>query len=124
MLIGKLMRAKMVLMPYFKEKYSPKLSYKLMKLISQIETEEKFFNERVTEIIHTYADKDESGELIYLDGGIKIKEDMQNECNRVFEELNAVEVDAPSIRFSLEELSEIKLSVEDMVILEDFIIEE
>ena len=51
-------------------------------------------------------------------------ESAEDECNKAFAELDAVEVEAPSTLFTLDELSEIKLSVEDMVALSPFITEE
>lgn len=122
--VGKLIRAKGVLIPYFKAKLSPKLSYKLMKFINQIETEERFFNEKLKEIINLYGEKDDKGNLIPLDGGIKIKDDEREECNNALEELDSVEVEMPTVDFTLEELNEIKLSIEDMVALSDFIKDE
>ena len=124
MQIGKLIRAKNVLISFIKERMSPKLSYKLMKFISKIEMEEKFFGEKVRDIINTYGERDENNELVSIDNKIKIRESAEDDCNKAFAELDAVEVEAPNITFTLEELSEIKLSVEDMVILEDFIVEE
>lgn len=124
MQIGNLIRAKMVLVPFVKEKLSPKLSYKLMKFISKIETEERFFNEKVRDIINTYGERDENNELVSIDNRVKIMESAEADCNKAFSELDAVEVEVPSITFTLDELSEIKLSIEDMVALDAFIVEE
>ena len=124
MQIGNLIRVKMVLVPFVKEKLSPKLSYKLMKFISKIETEERFFNEKVRDIINTYGERDENNELVSIDNRVKIMESAEADCNKAFSELDAVEVEVPSITFTLDELSEIKLSIEDMVALDAFIVEE
>lgn len=121
MKIGKLIYIKGVFTPLCQEKLSPRLSYKLMKFISKIEIEEAFFNEKMKEIIDAYAEKGEDGNFIALDGGIKIKDECKIECNKALAELHAVEVEAPNITFTLDELSEVKLSVEDMMALDEFI---
>ena len=121
MKIGKLIYIKGIFTPLCKEKLSPKLSYKLMKFISKIETEETFFNKKMQEIIDTYGEKGKDGNFIALDNGIKIKDECKVECNKALMELHAVEVEAPNITFTLDELSEVKLSVEDMIVLDEFI---
>ena len=123
MQIGTLIKTKNVLVQFFTEKLTPKLSYKLMKFISKIETEEKFFNEKMREIIDKYGEKDEKGKLIPMDNGIKLKDGTAFECNKEIAELESIEVEAPNITFTLDELSEIKLSVQDMFLLSEFIIE-
>lgn len=121
MKIGKLVYTKSVLAPLCKEKLSPRLSYKLMKFISKIEEDEAFFNEKMREIVDMYGEKDAEGNLVSLDGGIKIKEECRSECNKAVAELHAIDVEVPNITFTLDELSEVKLSVEDMMALDEFI---
>lgn len=124
MKIRTLITAKKAIVSFMQEKMSPKLSYKLMKFLSEIETEENFFNEKVREIINVYGEKDDSGELIVIDNKIKIQECSEEDCNRAFFELESVEVESPSIRFTIDELSELRLSIEDMIALNAFIVEE
>ena len=121
MKIGKLVNAKGVLAPLCKEKLSPKLSYKLMKLINKIEEEATFFNTKMQEILDEYCEKDDNGEFVYLDGGIKIKEEHKAKCTQALTELHSIEVETPNIKFTIDELSEVKLSVEDMMALDEFI---
>ena len=124
MQIGTLIKTKNVLAPFFAEKLTPRFSYKLMKFISKIETEERFFNERMRDIINKYGERDENGNLIPLDNGIKIKDGTVLECNQEISELESVEVEAPDMKFTLDELAEIKLSVQDMFLLSEFIQED
>lgn len=124
MTIIKLVKTKEVLVPFLQQKLSPKLSYKIMKFVSKIETEETFYNVRLKDIIDKYGAKDANGKLITTDTGIQIEESQQEECKNALAELDAVEVEAPDIKFSLDELGEIKLSAIDMYMLSDFITED
>lgn len=124
MQIGKLIQVKRVLTPFFHEKLSAKLSYKLMKFVSKLETEENFYNGKMREIIDTYCEKDENGNFIPLDNGFKVKDGCILDCNKAISELDVLDVEAPEITFSVDELSEMKLSVSDMMALSHFITEE
>lgn len=124
MQIGALIKAKGVLAPLFQEKLSPRLSYKLMKFISKIETEERFYNETMKEIINTYCEKDEEGNFIPADNGIKIKNGYSEECNKMITELDSLEIEPPNITFTIDELEEVKFSIQDMLVLSPFITEE
>lgn len=123
MTIKRLIEAKRVIMPLIQEKLSPKLSYKLMKFVSKIDIEEDFYNKKVNELVDKYGVRDEENKLIHTDTGVKIQEDKVSICNLELQEIENVEVDAPDITFTLDELSEIKLSVRDMFFLQDFIVE-
>lgn len=124
MQIIKLIQAKNVLAPVFQEKLSPKLSYKLMKFLNKINVEERFYGEKMREIIAQYCEKDNDGKYIQTDVGLQIKNGCIDECNQAISELDLTEVDVPDIAFTIDELSEIKLSVNDMMALSPFITEE
>jgi hypothetical protein len=103
-------------------KISSKLAYKIMKLCKSIAVEEEFYNNKRNDIINEYATKDENGQVIVSkDGMITIEPDKIDEANAAVAELNNIEVDMPNVRFRLEELEELKLSVADMFVLDAFI---
>lgn len=103
-------------------KISSKLAYKIMKLCKGIAVEEEFYNNKRAEIINEYATKDENGQVVVSkDGMITIEPDKIDEANAAVAELNNIEVDMPNVRFRLEELEELKLSVADMFVLDAFI---
>lgn len=110
-------------MPLIQEKLSPKLSYKLMKFVRKIDVEEDFYNKKINELVDKYGERDGENKLIHTDTGVKIQEDKISICNLELQEIEDVEVDTPDITFTLDELSEIKLSVRDMFFLQDFIAE-
>lgn len=105
-------------------KISSKLAYKIMKLCKSIAADEEFYNSKRNEIIQEYAAKDENGQVIVSnDGMITIDQSKIDDANAAVAELNNIEVDMPNVRFRLEELEELKLSVADMFVL-DALIEE
>ena len=106
-------------------KLSPKLAYKIMKLCKSIAVEEEFYEAKRNEIIDTYAVKDENGQVIVSDGGmITIVPGKIDEANAALQELNGIEVEAPNIKFTLDELEGLELSVADMFALDAFIEEQ
>jgi hypothetical protein len=117
-----LMNAAKVFNQVAQTKISSKLAYKIMKLCKSIAVEEEFYNNKRNEIINEYATKDENGQVVVSkDGMITIEPDKIDEANAAVAELNNIEVDMPNVRFRLEELEELKLSVADMFVLDAFI---
>lgn len=103
-------------------KISSRLAYKIMKLCKGIAVEEEFYNTKRSEIVQRYAIKDENGQIVVSDTGmISIMPDKIDEVNMAMQELNNIEVDTPNVRFTLNELEELKLSVADMFVLDAFI---
>lgn len=103
-------------------KISSKLAYKIMKFCKSVAVEEEFYNTKRNEIIDTYAVKDEDGQVVVSDDGmISIVPDKMGEANAALQELNGIEVEVPNIRFTLEELEGLELSIVDMFALDAFI---
>ena len=117
-----LINAAKIFEQFAKTKISSKLAYKIMKLCKRVAEEEEFYNTKRNEIINAYAVKDENGNPIVTDGDmIKIIPEKINEANTAMQELNSVEVDVPNIKFALDELEGLELSVADMFVLDAFI---
>lgn len=124
MKITKLIQAKRIILERAQIKLSPKLSYKLLKFCKTIEDEESFYCSKQKELFELFCRKKEDGSFDTTDGAINIIEGKEEEFKKEFNELQNVEAENFQFFFSLEELSEIKLSVAEMVILEDLIKEE
>lgn len=106
-------------------KISPKLAYKIMKFNKVLEEDQVFYQNKYNELIQTYSEKDELGEIMIDKSGIvKIMPDKIEEANQKLQELNNIEVEIPNIKFTLDELSELQLSVEEIYYLDPFIVEE
>lgn len=121
MKIINIINAKEIFSPYFQEKLSPSLSYKIYKLCKCAEQEEVFYNQKMGEIIEEYAKRDENGVIININGQIKLIEETASEAQQKVADLRGIDVEAPNVKFTLDELSEIKLSVADIAMLDEFI---
>lgn len=111
-----------VLNQFTQTKISVMLAYKIMKFYKNAETEKDFYEKKKSEIINTYAARDNDGNIIITDNGmISIMPDKVDEANAALKELNNVKIEIPNLKFRLSELSELKLSVADMFVLEEFI---
>ena len=102
-------------------KVAPRLAYKIMKFCKSVEIEEEFYNNRRNEIISTYAEKDENGYPIVEGDRVNIIKDKIAEANTAMLELNNMDVEAPNVKFTLDELEVFELSVADMFVLDEFI---
>ena len=106
-----------------KEEVSSSLAYKFMKLLKSTDSDEEFYADRMRSIIEHYSEKDESGAPIRKDGGISIADGQVERCQTEINELENTSVDTPSIRFTLDELSEMKFTVTDMFAFDELITE-
>ena len=100
---------------------SAPLAYKIMKLIKNTQNDCDFYQEKFNAILNEYGEKDEDGQLIQADGGVKIQDGKMEECTSKVNELNNTEVELPKIRFTLKELEPYNFSVIDMVKIDELI---
>ena len=121
MKIYDLIKMKTIFVPYYNDKLSAALSYKIFKLCNLIEQEEQFYNQKMQEIIDEFGEKSDGKFVTDNNGNVKIIADRIDDAHKAINELRDIEVDTPNIVFTLDELSEIKLSVMDMVALEELI---
>ena len=120
--IRTLLDVKYIFVQIAQTKISSKLAYKIMKFYKSIEVEEKFYNSKKTEIINLYSEKDSTGYPVVDDNdNVVIIPDKIQEAHEAMNELNNINVEIPNIKFTLDELEELKLSVADMYILDAFI---
>ena len=125
MKLNEILKMRSVIGALYKEKIPVKLAYKFMKLLKDTNDDESFFNEKMGAIIEQYGKKDENGQYAYTEnGGVKIQEDKFQECLDSTNELNETDVDAPKVTFTIDELGELKLSIEDMEALNSLIRDE
>lgn len=94
---------------------SAHLSYWMTKFVAKTESEQKFYVSEMRKILDEYAEQKE-GEPLH------VPVDKVADFNKAVEELNNTDVEDPGIKFYLSELtSEIKLSMQQMYPLLDFI---
>lgn len=121
MKLKKLMEARKTIMQLADKQISVSLAYKFMKFIKSSDDEDDFYNKRFQEIINKYGERDEQGKLSVTDSGIKIQPDKIDQCKDELVNLGNTDINPPEIKFSIEELSELKLSMMEVSTLDDFI---
>lgn len=98
-----------------------KVSYRLSKLIKQIEDEYKTFTIQRNKIIEKYGEKDEKNNLVKAsDHSIAIKPGLVDECKKDFDELNSIECEIDFSPVSIELLGDIQVKPQDFFVLNQF----
>jgi hypothetical protein len=107
-----------------KEKLLIKTAYKLVKLLKQVEEEYKIFTEQRTKIINEYAEKDEQGNIIFDKdtNSIPIKKEFVNRCEIELKELYQITCDIDFSPILIDDLGEVKVSMEVLYVLDKFFI--
>lgn len=101
--------------------FSIETQYKFLKLSKMIDSEMEIFEEQRKMLIEDYGEKDETGNFVIENGGIKIKSDLQKDCEKKVKELNEMQIQFPDMYFSLSELEPLELTLEDLLFLDQFI---
>lgn len=104
------------------ETFNIDTQYKFLLLNKKIQEEIEIVRTQVNFIINQYGEKDTNGDFITNDSnGIKIKEENNERCMKEVEQLYQYQVQVPDIYFSLEELKDLKLTLQDLINIEPFI---
>lgn len=93
-----------------------KTTYKFSRLMQRAEQELNFYSQQFQKIIETYAKTDENGNYCFSSDGqsIEIIDGKQAECNTKIMELRNLEVDINDIKFSLDEIDCLNLSITEL----------
>ena len=85
-----------------------KVAYKLNKLKKAVEVEGEFYATKFQEIVDKYAKKDENGNLVFSDDGsqIMIQDGMNEECNKVLEDLQALVVEVDNCNLTIDDFGD------------------
>ena len=100
-----------------------KTSYRLTLLATEIEKHINFYQENFRNLLTTYGQKDENGELVRTEDGqgIKLIEDKITECNTKIVELRELDVELPDIKFDIEEFGDVVLTPIEVYTIKPFI---
>ena len=102
--------------------FSIKTQYKFLKLAKALDSELMIINEQKQRLIEKYVQTDENGEyIVNEDDGLVIKDDLVQEFQQKLLELDEMEIELPDLTFTLEELEDLKLSLQEIFYLEKFI---
>lgn len=110
-----------------KAKMSIKTTYKFSRLFNELEEHIKFFDDTLSDLIKEYGKKDENGEYVLTENnqGVMIQEDKYEECMKKVKELNDLEPNLSYVpSFTLNELEDLELSINELNLLMPFIDEE
>lgn len=125
MKLGTLINGRRVFMPTVNEKISTRLAYKIFKFIKRVESVDlPFYEEKVKAIVEKYAEKDADGKFTAdKNGKVRITEDKHADYIAEMTELDNIDTDYDGALFTVDELSEIKLSVMDIILLGELVTE-
>lgn len=121
MKLKNLLRAREIIFQHKDDKISSLLAYKFMKFMKASDSEEAFYKEKVKEAIEEFSLKEEDGKNKLVNGKIAIIPSKIDEFNKVINEIDEIDVEAPKIKFSINELEAIVLSVSEIYVLDEFI---
>lgn len=118
----KLVKAERLLESLAQEKMGVGLSYKFMKLLKAMADDDEFYRQEANKIIEKYAVRDENDNIVRESNGVVMLDmSRQEELDEETRQLNETVVEMPNIKFRVEELQGLQLSVADLMILDDFI---
>lgn len=98
-----------------------RVAYKFAKLSKSIINDIDFYREQYALYINEFGQKDDNGNLVMSGNNIKIIPGLEEKCKQKFNELNFLEVELPELKFSLDELESIDMTMKDMLVLDPFI---
>lgn len=95
--------------------------YKILKILGVIEQEYNIYQKQILQLLE-YVEKDEHNNLIMNDNsGYLVKPEYKEQCNKILQDINAIQIQIPDTYFSLEELQELELSLSELNLLMPFI---
>ncbi len=98
------------------------LDWKIAEYICSLKRHVDFYNSKINELLEEYGERDENSNLIYSDGGIKIKPEHMNTISQKINELNLVEIEF-ELSLTYEEVAKCKFDVQDLVFLKENILQ-
>ena len=98
--------------------------YNLSKIFARAHDELKFYQEKLQEILKQYGEKDDKGNLVFLENdSISIQKDKIDECQKEILDLQNLEVEMPNYTIPLKSLDSVKISLNEISALMPFICE-
>lgn len=101
--------------------YSGRVAFALARLTREVGKEAEVFSTTRIEVIRRYADKDENGELVIIDGNAHVSNDKLAECNKELSDMLLTEVEITIEPLDMEWFEKIELTVDEAMALEPFI---
>lgn len=122
--ILRLIGAKRALQNHLDEKMNPSVAYKMMKIIRAANSEETFYKKELQRIIELYGKRNDDGSIATTeDGDVLLCDDSVKECRQMIDSLESIDVEAPNVLFTIEELSCMSITVREMDAIAEFVSE-
>lgn len=101
--------------------FSIQTQYKFLKLKKVVQEELQLYYNQLAGL-RQFVEVDEQGQpVVSEDGGIRIKEEDIENCTKLINEINQMEIQLPDIYFSLDELENLGLTLAELDKLSPFI---
>lgn len=131
--MGRVLDLNAIIDSIYQKKFPIGTSYKIVKIKEDVKKELEFYREKFNEIVQEFGDKDENGNLLFkrdVDANgneipgtesIKIQEGKIDECNKVLEELQQIDVEIDTRGLSVEDLGNVEFSASELEVLVPFL---
>lgn len=103
------------------ESFSSKGAFIIARLIREAEKELEIFNKLRLDLVKKYADKDDTGEVIVIDGAAHVAEDKIELYNNELNEIISSEIELNVTLLSINLLDNLIFTPEEALALEPFI---
>lgn len=101
--------------------FTGKQSFMISRVLRALNTETKSFNKIREEVLKKYAETDDVGEMIVSEGNVKIRDGEMESFQKEINELLYAELDIDVKPIPVDWLDDVKLTPQEMLILEPFV---
>ena len=101
--------------------FTGKQSFMISRVLRALNTETKSFNKIREEVLKKYAETDDVGEMIISEGNVKIRNGEMEAFQKEINELLYAELDVDVKPIPVDWLDDVKLTPQEMIVLEPFI---
>lgn len=101
-----------------------KIAYKMNKLRKAVDAESEFYANKFQEIVDTYAQHDDNGQVVFSENGeqILITEGMVEECNQALDDLQSLTVSIDNCNLTIDDFGDnIECTPEELEALMPFL---
>ena len=101
--------------------FTGKQSFMISRVLRALNTETKSFNKIREEVLKKYAETDDVGEMIISEGNVKIRNGEMEAFQKEINELLYAELDVDVKPIPVDWLDDVKLTPQEMIVLEPFV---
>ena len=101
--------------------FTGKQSFMISRVLRALNTETESFNKTREEVLKKYAETDDAGEMIVSEGNVKIRDGEMEAFQKEINELLYAELDVDVKPIPVDWLDDVKLTPQEMIVLEPFV---